>query len=144
MFRVDSRHHLVSLVSQIDPSPDWIVGVSGLELCLSNCTWIDQKSLNLYPWDIGTDSGPTYTSNNEATMPQDVIRRIKSNFPNDPRSPFYDSTGQDMKPMAKIYITRQRLYDKNCDSQVVEDERQSSGRGCEVGPWSGWGKCLTT
>ena len=44
----------------IDPSPDWIVGVSGLELCLENCTWVEHKVLNLYPWDAGTDSGPTY------------------------------------------------------------------------------------
>ncbi|KAJ8946061.1 hypothetical protein NQ318_009186, partial [Aromia moschata] len=28
VFRVDNRHHLMSIVSMIDPSPDWIVGVS--------------------------------------------------------------------------------------------------------------------
>jgi hypothetical protein len=53
VFRVDSKHHLVSLVSMINPSPDWIVGVSGLELCRSNCTWVENKVLNLYPWDAG-------------------------------------------------------------------------------------------
>lgn len=140
VFRVDSRHHLVSLVSQIDPSPDWIVGVSGLELCLSNCSWIDQKTLNLYPWDAGTDSGASYTSPDQPTHPKDVVRRIKSDFPNDPRSPFYDANGQDMKPMAKIYFTRQRLYDKNCETQGPEEEGISGSRGCEVGPWSNWGE----
>lgn len=44
----------------IDPSPDWIVGVSGLELCLSNRSWIEHKELNLYPYDAGTDDGITY------------------------------------------------------------------------------------
>lgn len=44
----------------LDPSPDWFVGVSGLELCLANCSWIENKVLELYPWDAGTDSGPTY------------------------------------------------------------------------------------
>jgi spondin-1 len=44
----------------LDPSPDWIVGVSGLELCLKNCSWVDAKVLNLYPWDAGTDSGVSY------------------------------------------------------------------------------------
>lgn len=46
--------------SYSEPSPDWIVGVSGLELCLKNCSWIEHKVLNLYPWDAGTDSGVTY------------------------------------------------------------------------------------
>jgi hypothetical protein len=29
----------------LGPSPDWIVGVSGLELCLTNCSWLDTKVL---------------------------------------------------------------------------------------------------
>lgn len=58
--RVDPRHHQISLSAKIEPSPDWILGVAGLELCLSNCTWLERKVLNLYPWDIGTDSGPSY------------------------------------------------------------------------------------
>lgn len=44
----------------VDPSPDWIVGVSGLELCLPNSSWIIHKELNLYPYDAGTDDGITY------------------------------------------------------------------------------------
>lgn len=60
VFRVDSNHHLISLISMIDPSPDWIVGLSGLELCQSDCTWVESKELKLYPWDAGTDSGPSY------------------------------------------------------------------------------------
>lgn len=43
------------------PSPDWIVGVSGLELCLKNCSWVWSAELDLFPWDVGTDSGVTYT-----------------------------------------------------------------------------------
>lgn len=59
----------MSIVSMIDPSPDWIVGVSGLELCLRNCSWVESKVLNLYPWDIGTDDGITYlVCNNNKTM----------------------------------------------------------------------------
>lgn len=60
IFRTDQTHHRISLVSAIDPSPDWIVGVSNLELCNWNCTWIANKKLNLYPWDVGTDDGITY------------------------------------------------------------------------------------
>lgn len=62
--RVDPLHHMVSFASKIEPSPDWIVGVTGLELCLRNCTWLESKTINLYPWDVGTDAGPTYTVGN--------------------------------------------------------------------------------
>lgn len=44
----------------VAPSPDWFVGVSGLNLCLKNCTWVTSKILPLYPWDAGTDNGVTY------------------------------------------------------------------------------------
>lgn len=59
-FRVDRWRSLVSLVSMLGPSPDWIVGVSGLQLCLPNCTWLPETSIDLYPLDAGTDSGITY------------------------------------------------------------------------------------
>lgn len=60
VFRVDKFHHLTSLLTMLGPSPDWIVGVSALELCLRNCSWVSEKVMNLYPWDAGTDSGMTY------------------------------------------------------------------------------------
>jgi hypothetical protein len=50
----------MSLVTMIGPSPDWFVGVSGFDLCLSNCTWMEDASFDLFPYDAGTDSGITY------------------------------------------------------------------------------------
>lgn len=44
----------------ISPSPDWFVGVSALELCQPDCTWLESKIVDLYPWDAGTDKGTTY------------------------------------------------------------------------------------
>jgi hypothetical protein len=65
----------------LGPSPDWFsgklaltlfdsklafvtqyvnVGTSNLNLCLSNCTWIDEYMEDLYPTDAGTDSGLSY------------------------------------------------------------------------------------
>ncbi|PRD38258.1 UNVERIFIED_CONTAM: Spondin-1 [Trichonephila clavipes] len=135
VFRVDKYHHLMSLLSMLGPSPDWIVGVSALELCLKNCSWVTEKVMNLYPWDAGTDSGHTYLTSKSATVPQEKIRRITSSTPNNPLSPFYDSTGQPMKPVARLTVTRQRVYDKNCDDyevpgfsttpdvSVIEDDR---------------------
>ncbi|KAL7050163.1 hypothetical protein ACKWTF_003970 [Chironomus riparius] len=137
VFRVDASHHLVSLVSMIYPSPDWFVGVSGLELCLGNGSWIEQKILNLYPVDAGTDSGPTYISPDQPTIPKEPIRRIKPNYPNDPRSPFYDQENKEMKPLARLYLSRQRLYEKNCDSITSQDSLND----CAIGKWTEWSKC---
>ena len=60
VFRVDATKHLLSLVSKIKPSPDWIVGVSMENLCLPNDTWVDSRVIDLYPWDAGTNSGLSY------------------------------------------------------------------------------------
>ncbi|XP_076231734.1 spondin-1 isoform X3 [Calliopsis andreniformis] len=141
VFRVDRKHHLMSLVSMLDPSPDWIVGVSGLELCLVNCSWIEHKELNLYPYDAGTDSGITYLSPDSPTEPQEPIRRITSSFPDDSRSPFYDPSGLDMKPLAKLYLNRQRLYEKTCDDPSVDVVDPEA---CRVTPWGPWTACSVT
>ncbi|KYN21402.1 PREDICTED: spondin-1 isoform X3 [Trachymyrmex cornetzi] len=141
VFRVDRKHHLMSLVSMIDPSPDWFVGVSGLELCLSNCSWIEHKQLNLYPYDAGTDDGITYVSPDSPSDPRLLIHRITSMYPNDSRSPFYDPSGLDMKPLAKLYLNRQRLYEKTCDDS---DDTLTDTEACMVSTWGEWSECSVT
>ncbi|CAB0038733.1 unnamed protein product [Trichogramma brassicae] len=141
VFRVDQQHHLVSVVSMIDPSPDWFLGVSGLELCLDNCSWVDQKQLNLYPIDAGTDNGLSYEASDSPTEPRDVIRRITNTWPADERSPFYDESAIDMKPMGRLYLKRQRIYEKHCDRL---DVTESSEEACRVGEWGEWTNCSVT
>lgn len=43
-----------------DVSISLFVGVSKVDLCLQNCTWADSMTIDLYPWDAGTDSGISY------------------------------------------------------------------------------------
>jgi hypothetical protein len=45
------------------------------------------------------------------TKPRETIQKISSSYPNDPKSPFF---GVEMKPLARLYLTRQRLYEKSC------------------------------
>ncbi|XP_052120489.1 spondin-1-like [Frankliniella occidentalis] len=149
VFRVDQKNHLMSLVSMIDPSPDWIVGVSGLELCLPNNSWVDHAKINLYPFDVGTDSGLTYIAPDQPTIPQEPIRKMSSSFPNTDASPFFDSTGEPMRPMAQLSIVRQRLYEKSCDDQgrfgvEGEDHDSVNREDCEVGEWGPWPECPVT
>ena len=67
---------VVSVVSMIAPSPDWFVGISGLSL-FNNNEWIDQRVVELFPYDAGTDSGSNYTSPNDPTDNPEGISRIE-------------------------------------------------------------------
>ncbi|KAG4068199.1 hypothetical protein HA402_008840 [Bradysia odoriphaga] len=106
-FRVDRDHHKLSLVSMFGPSPDWVVGVSGLNLCEADCTWKDSIDIDLYPWDSGTDNGITYMSPNSETQPRERMYRITTMYPEDPRQPFYNPNSDKMTPLAKLYIRRE-------------------------------------
>lgn len=50
----------MSLASMLGPSPDWLVGVSDVNLCLTDCSWVNERSFDLYPFDAGVDGGVTY------------------------------------------------------------------------------------
>ena len=76
-FEATPDFSLVTLVSMLAPSPDWFVGVSGLNLC-QNEKWLERESVTLYPYDAGTDSGENYTSTNNSTIPPEVISRIET------------------------------------------------------------------
>lgn len=115
VFRMDATKHLLSLVSKIIPSPDWIVGVSMENLCLANGSWVDSRIVDLYPWDAGTNSGLTYQERGEDTQPRASIHRITSCTPNDERSPFFDPTCAPVKPVARLHILKQREYKKECE-----------------------------
>ena len=121
IFRTDPKNHLVSLVSMLGPSPDWIVGVSALEMCQANCTWMDKKDIFLYPWDAGVDSGISYESQDYPTTPNQPIKRITSQDPADENSPFFKSEGGPLKPLAKISIQKLREYKKSCSVDSSEN-----------------------
>ena len=74
-FEVNLDCPFVSMVTMIAPSPDWFVGVSGLSL-LQDGAWVDGLTINLLPFDAGTDSGPTYASPNDPTASPVPIQRL--------------------------------------------------------------------
>ncbi len=75
-FDIRPPWNLVTVTSMVAPSPDWFVGVSGLDLLDSNGDWINSHEVDLFVYDAGTDSGPTYTSPNQPTDPREAISRI--------------------------------------------------------------------
>ena len=57
---------LATVVSMIAPSPDWFVGVDGLDLrepaSASGDGWADRVVVTLHVYDAGTDDGATFTA----------------------------------------------------------------------------------
>lgn len=74
-FDIDPAHPYVTLVSMLAPSPDWFVGVSGLDL-RDGSGWNQRVEVELHVYDAGTDSGSQYTSADIDTVPPDVIKRL--------------------------------------------------------------------
>ncbi|XP_073967251.1 extracellular matrix protein f-spondin isoform X1 [Choristoneura fumiferana] len=150
-FFVDRKRPYLSLASMFGPSPDWIVGVSGLNLCLKDCTWEENKVVDLFPYDAGTDNGISYMSPNAEANPREKIYRITTMYPEDPRAPFYNPGGQ-IAPMARLYLTREQLVPRACDEEVlqsqvtddIENTQTADKPECAVSEWSEWSACSVT
>ncbi|OXU26487.1 hypothetical protein TSAR_003613 [Trichomalopsis sarcophagae] len=147
--RVTRDHHVVSLVARIEPSPDWFIGVSSLELCQPDCTWAKQKTLNLYAYDVGVRDGTGYENQGDFTDPADIINSMNMTWPppvwkDDAlvESPFYDKTNNthDVRPLAKIHFTRRAGSEKSCKKVGATHYMEPD---C-VNPWSAWDPCSVT
>jgi hypothetical protein len=95
-FEVSVGYPLVTLVTMVAPSPDWFVGVSGLSL-LDNGAWTQERTVDLHPWDAGTDSGVSYRSADRATTPPERIHRLQG-------APV--SNGGAVAPMGRFVFSR--------------------------------------
>lgn len=71
-FEVSQAFSHVSLVSMVAPSPDWFVGVHGLDL-YEGGVWVAERVVDLYVYDSGTDSGATYLAPDEDTQPPEPV-----------------------------------------------------------------------
>ncbi len=74
-FTITAEYSHLTLVSMLAPSPDWFVGVSGLDLRPGG-VWVDNLVVPLFVYDSGTDSGTSYRSPNQNTVPPDPIARV--------------------------------------------------------------------
>ena len=84
-FSASPTHSLVTLVTMVAPSPDWFTGVSGFSL-RENGGWIGSRTVDLFPYDAGTEDGEGFSLSNPPTSPQGVITRIRGmgKFSNEP------------------------------------------------------------
>lgn len=159
-FSVDRKHHLLSILSRLSPSPDWCVGVSALDLCLDNCTWLADVTVRLYAWDAGVNNGDdSYTSENWQNDPVQPIHHLPARSDNNPGSPFH--SGRPAEPMALLRLHR---FDPKpgdddatvCSNTVAKDQGKTKmvdpatefnhphQNSCVMGLWSQWSECSAT
>ncbi|KAK7482033.1 hypothetical protein BaRGS_00026725 [Batillaria attramentaria] len=106
---VDGVHSKVSFVSKMVPSPDWFVGLDGLELCRRG-RWRARAHVNLRPLDAGTDRGYTFTSPNWPSHPREPIYQITSSHPNHPASAFLYPEYKRLPRVAYVDVERVAQY----------------------------------
>ena len=85
-FTVTTAHPRVTLLTMIAPSPDWFVGVSGLSLLDAMGDWLASHTVDLFPYDAGTEEGTGFSLSNAATSPRGAITSIQGTgkFSNEP------------------------------------------------------------
>ena len=78
---ISENYPLLTLVSMIAPSPDWMIALNSFSLLDGGNNWKDNISIDLFPYDAGTDDGTNYTSSNNDTNPQVPISSLQGVFP---------------------------------------------------------------
>ena len=66
-------HPRVTLLTMVAPSPDWFVGVSGLSMLDNLGGWRESRTVELHPFDAGTEEGTGFSSTNDDTDPHERI-----------------------------------------------------------------------
>ncbi len=75
-FYCNSNYSCISFETMLAPTPDWFTGLSGFNLYQNN-KWVNDTTINLYPWDAGTEDGDVFGYNNPATIPQQNVHLLQ-------------------------------------------------------------------
>lgn len=76
----DAGFPILSLVTMIAPSPDWFVGIHGVDLRPGG-VWARELVFDLDPYDSGTDAGLSYQSPNADITPHLPIANLAGTAP---------------------------------------------------------------
>jgi hypothetical protein len=71
-----SAFPLLTLASMIAPSPDWMIAINSISLLDGSGEWKNEITLDLFPYDAGSDNGIDYTSANSDTNPKEPITSL--------------------------------------------------------------------
>ena len=76
----------ITAVSMIAPSPDWFIAAQNI-LLYEDGRWLERVAVPAVLYDAGTDSGTTFTAQDDDTSPKNSIVKIK-NAPSIPIASF--------------------------------------------------------
>ena len=71
--RLDAAHPRLTVVTMIAPSPDWFAALESENLRGLDGQWVASRRVAARSYDAGTDSGPTFTAPDQATLPAAAI-----------------------------------------------------------------------
>lgn len=78
-FSIDADHPMVSIAAMIAPSPDWCAVAAGVSL-MEGGRFVAEKTVELYAWDVGTDSATSYRALDADTLPHTPEMRSRSPY----------------------------------------------------------------
>ncbi|GAA3613369.1 spondin domain-containing protein [Flavivirga amylovorans] len=85
--QISKDYPFVSLATMIAPSPDWFVAVNSENLRSGNDAvnngWKTTYTIDVFPYDAGTENGNGYSGTNPDTSPQGVITSLENVEPFD-------------------------------------------------------------
>ncbi len=96
-FEIDPGHPMVSIAAMIAPSPDWCAVAADIEL-FENGQWLAEKTVTLYAWDVGTDSGTSYRAFDSDMQPRGPIQLSDA--------PYFVKDGKHV-PVGQVSFVRQ-------------------------------------
>lgn len=103
--RVNIDHPYISTIAAIAPSPDWFSGFYDFDMIdPSTDTWYDKVVIETFPWDAGTDSGTTYESQDDLTIPPYLITQLTPRTV--PESGVFLSSDGDVLPVSRWTCSR--------------------------------------
>lgn len=118
---LDGNHTRVSVMSKLVPSPDWFVGLDGLDLC-ENGKFVDSVTVESDPMDAGTDNGFTFTAPNWATTPPAAIFRITNVYPTHPASSFHYPDLDSLPTIATFSFIKEKEFRLSEVFNIVKDD----------------------
>jgi hypothetical protein len=84
----DGNHSVVSVITKLNPSPDWFVGIAGLNFCREE-SWASSDTDYWHPLDAGADSGLQFTSADFPTTPEESISELTGTNSNNATSSYF-------------------------------------------------------
>jgi hypothetical protein len=73
---LDQRRSRIAFATMLAPSPDWVSGVSGINMRDEAGNWQDTVRVPLWVWDAGADSGAAFDADNALTQPRQSVRLL--------------------------------------------------------------------